>query len=92
MPRILLVSTRSEGLAPFTRALSSDSEVQLRQVEGHAEAIDEVRELSPHLVIIDAGLPDADRLEFVRELWQVDAMVNTAVISTLTHEQFHEAS
>ena len=51
-----------------------------------------VRTSPPHLVIIDANLPDTPPLELVQKLLMVNAMVNTAVISPLAEEEFHEAS
>jgi hypothetical protein len=47
---------------------------------------------APHLVIIDAGLADAEPLKLVQKLLMVNAMVITAVISPLSNEEFHEAS
>lgn len=91
MQRILLVSTRSEPLHSFIQSLSSDPDVQLEQVSNRAEAINAVRNSSPQLVIIDSGLPDADSFGFIRELMTINAMVNTAAISPLTDEQFHDA-
>ena len=44
------------------------------------------------LPIIDIELPDTEPLPLVQELLTVNAMVNTAVVSPLTEEEFHEAS
>ena len=45
-----------------------------------------------HLVIIDSGLPDTTPYDLVQKLLTVNAMVNTAVVSPLSEEEFHEAT
>jgi len=92
MPRILLVTTRPDELRTFTQYLCHEPEVQLQQVPGRKETVEKVRHFSPHLVIIDNDLRDTGSLDLVRELLKINAMMNTAVISPLTDEQFHEAS
>jgi DNA-binding NarL/FixJ family response regulator len=92
MLHIILASSRPKALQNFAAALSSNPEVQLQQVASGAEALEAVRAAAPHLVIIDADLPDAAPLELVQQLLLVNAMVNTAVVSPLADEEFHEAS
>ena len=81
---------RKPGCA-FAAALSSDPEVQLKQVATGTEALEAGRTLSPHLMVIDY-LPDTEPLSLVQKLLTVNAMVNTAVVSPLADEEFHEAS
>ena len=76
----------------FAAALSSNPEVNLQQVISGAEALEAARTSAPHLVIIDADLPDTAPLDLVQKLLMVNAMVNTAVVSPLSDEEFHEAS
>jgi DNA-binding NarL/FixJ family response regulator len=92
MLRIVLATTRLKALQNFAAALSVNPEVQLQQVASGVEALEAVRAAVPHLVIIDSDLPDAAPLELVQKLLQVNAMVNTAVVSSLSDEEFHEAS
>jgi CheY-like chemotaxis protein len=92
MLRILLVSGRRETIYPFAEGLASDPEVHLAQVGSGAEALSAVRTACPHLAIIDSELPDTDPLRLVSELLPVNAMVNTAVVSPLSDQEFHEAS
>ncbi len=87
---IVLASARPEASA-FAAALSSDPEVQLKQVATGAEALEAGRTLAPHLMVIDY-LPDTEPLSLVQKLLTVNAMVNTAVVSPLTDAEFHEAS
>lgn len=92
MLRILLVSARQEALLSFVEGFSSDTDVHLEKVASGAEALSAVRTAPPQLAVIDVGLPDTEPLPLVQELLTVNAMVNTAVLSPLTEEEFHEAS
>jgi DNA-binding NarL/FixJ family response regulator len=92
MLRVVLATNRPNALQAFAEALSSDPEVQLESIVSGAEALEAVRTSAPHLVIIDADLPDIAPLELVQKLLMVNAMVNTAVVSPLSDEEFHEAS
>jgi DNA-binding response OmpR family regulator len=90
--RILLVSARREAIHPFAEGLSSNPEVLLKQVDSGAEALRAVRTGAPQLLIVDEELPDMEPLHLVRELLGVNAMVNTAVVSSLPDQEFHEAT
>ena len=92
MLNLLLATARPQELKAFTANLAADPEVRLQQVASGAAALEAVRTSPPHLVIIDANLPDTPPLELVQKLLMVNAMVNTAVISPLAEEEFHEAS
>ena len=76
----------------FAAALASNPAVNLQRVISGAEALEAVRTTAPHLVVIDADLPDTAPLDLVQKLLRVNAMVNTAVVSPLSDEEFHEAS
>ena len=88
---IVLASARPEALLAFAAALASDPEVQLKQVATGADALEAGRTFPPHLMVIDY-LPDTEPLSLVQKLLTVNAMVNTAVVSPLADEEFHEAS
>ena len=88
---IVLASARPEALLAFAAALSSDPEVQLKQVATGAAALEAGRTFPPHLMVIDY-LPDTEPLSLVQKLLTFNAMVNTAVVSPLADEEFHEAS
>ncbi len=92
MLHILLATTRLETTHPFVETLSADSQVQLDRAASAAEVIEAVRASAPHLVIIDYKLPDAESLGLVSKILMVNAMVNSAVVSPLSEQEFHEAS
>jgi DNA-binding NarL/FixJ family response regulator len=92
MLHIVLATARPQAMQAFAAALSSNPEVNLQRVISGAEAQEAARAATPHLVIIDADLPDTAPLDLVQKLLLVNAMVNTAVVSPLSDEEFHEAS
>lgn len=92
MLHIVLATARPQAMQAFAAALSSDPEVNLQFVISGTEALEAARATAPHLVIIDADLPDTAPLDLVQKLLMVNAMVNTAVVSSLSDEEFHEAS
>jgi DNA-binding NarL/FixJ family response regulator len=89
---IVLATARLQAMQAFVEALSSNLEVRLQHVTSGAEALEAVRLSAPHLVIIDSGLADNEPLELVKKLLMINAMINTAVVSPLSEEEFHEAS
>jgi len=92
MLSILVVTSHRKPLRSLIETLSSDSEIHLEEVVSGTEALNSVRLSPPHLVVIDGELPDIKPLDLVRSLLQVNAMVATAVVSSLSEEQFHEES
>jgi DNA-binding NarL/FixJ family response regulator len=92
MLHILLVTPRLNSLQSFAEALSAAPEVRLEHAGTGAEAVAAAKGTAPHLVIIDEELPDATPLELVQKLLTVNALINTAVVSPLPEDQFHEAS
>ncbi len=89
---IILATSRPEAMQAFAKALSSDQEVHLKWMNSGTEALAMVSASSVQLVVIDSDLPDTDPLGLVQKLLIVNAMVNTAVISPLSDEEFHEKS
>ncbi len=92
MLHLLLVSARQETLHPLAEGLAADPEVRLELVSSGAEALRVIRTNAPQLAIIDSELPDREPLALVQELLTVNATVNTAVVSPLSEEAFHEAT
>jgi DNA-binding NarL/FixJ family response regulator len=92
MLRIVLATARPQALEAFAAALASNPEVQVQLAPNGAAALEATRTAAPQLVIIDQSLADAEPLELVQKLLMVNAMVNTAVISPVSEDEFHEAS
>lgn len=92
MLRILLATTRQATIRSFVDGLSSDQDVRLEVVPSKSDVLDAAHDNPPHLAVIDSELPDVEPLSLVSELLVVNAMINTAVISSLPDKDFHEAS
>jgi DNA-binding response OmpR family regulator len=92
MLNILIATSRPEAMRAFADGLRSDSQVRIESVASGTDAVEFVRKSPPNLVVVDAGLPDNEPLKLVSALLMVNAMVNTAVVSPLSEEEFHEAS
>ena len=90
MVDILLVTARGESLRPFVEGLSRDPGVRLDIVSSGAEALGVVQTQAPQLLIVDSTSERLDSFDLVRRIIGVNAMVNTAVASPLSEEDFHE--
>jgi DNA-binding response OmpR family regulator len=91
MLSIVLVTARRAALGPFLEGLSSDPSVSVEQAVSGTEVLSMVRAKAPQLVIIDSEPADREPLALIRELLTVNAMVNTAVLSSLSDQEFHDA-
>lgn len=89
---ILIVTRRALQLAPFADALARSTGAELRFTDGWANAQSTLKTLPPAFVVLDEGLRGGPPLELARQLIQVNAMINIAVVSPLPHKAFHEAS
>ncbi|MUM76977.1 hypothetical protein GKC30_04940 [Pseudodesulfovibrio sp. F-1] len=89
---IVIASPRSQQLGTFLAQLKRLKGCELVFAPTASATLEIVRTGAPAFAIIDEGLPDADPLKLVTDIMMVNAMVNTAVVSPLTDEEFHEAS
>jgi DNA-binding NarL/FixJ family response regulator len=92
MLTVILASKRQDVLAPFIEALQNDEEVALETTELATEVIQKIGEKSLQLVIIDYHLSDLAPLDLAKEILQINALTNIAVVSTMTEDDFHEAT
>jgi len=88
----LLATTREKDIDGFLRSLKGAGEVDIEVVQTGAEVLEKVRSKAPSFVIVDEGLPDFEPLPLVTEIMKINAMVNTAVVSSLSAKEFHDAS
>ena len=89
---IIIVTADRNNMQLLTKALSESGDFEITYAASSAKALEAVKTLTPSLVIIDEKLPDMAGLDFVRSLLFLNAMINTAVVSSLSPEAFHEAS
>ncbi len=87
---ILIASPDADALFPFCDALA-DAGHAVHVVATAEDAADAVATAAPGLCVVDAGLPGGDPFALVARIMRASAMVNTAVVSDLSDEDFHEA-
>ncbi len=90
MLHILLVTAREDRVQAFIEGLTREPEAQLDLTTSGSQALEMVRRACPDLVIVDSTSEKLDPLEVVRNIIGVNAMANTAVVSPLTEEEFHD--
>ncbi len=88
---ILLATTRYPELEEFISGLDRKKYNPVPASTGQ-EVLDLVGSIKPVLVILDENLPGCEPMELVRKIAGLDAMVNTAVITSMNRKEFHEKS
>lgn len=91
MLKILLVTSNKDHLSELGVSLAKN-DAQLSWAYSGQEALDHLKNTSPDLIVSDEKLSDMTGLELVLKSLSVNVMVNFAVISPLSEEDFHEAS
>lgn len=92
MLNILLVSPRQDRFEALQTEMASLHPTDFTNARDGRRAVARVRKQAVDLVVVDEDLGDMSGLELVRRLLKVNAMVNTAVVSTDSHQDFHEHS
>jgi CheY-like chemotaxis protein len=89
--RILLLTPAPANSLHFANSLAAECGGPLLRAGECAEALQKVSSHKPGLVIVDEHLRDGTALEFIRQLVNLNAFVNVAVMSGLPEDRFHEA-
>jgi DNA-binding NtrC family response regulator len=88
--KILLITSRPDQLKSFIHALDRDREIVT--VESIQETVKAIEKSTPALVIVDDQVLGVAGLDIVRHLISVNAFIQTAVLSALDQQEFHEQS
>ena len=89
---LLLVCREKDFLSGLASALKKHDDIMLSWSESGGKALDKISNSPVDLVITDENLGDMSGLELALKLLSINPMVNCAAISSLSHEDFHEAS
>ena len=92
MPRILLVADAAASLGKLAEALAKTDGVDILWAHDGKTALERVAGDAPQVVVMDETVGGATGLAWIRQLLAVDAFVQTAVVSRLPQDAFHEAS
>ena len=92
MIKILLVTSERESFSEFASALGKNDDVELSWAANGQEALEEIPDNPFDLVVVNENIGDMTGIEFMRKLLMINPMINCAAVSSLAHEEFHEAS
>ena len=92
MIKILLVTSEKESFSEFARLLKEKDDVALTWAASGQEALKAISDNPVDLAVVNENIGDMTGIEFLKKLLQTNPMINSAAISQLTSEEFHEAS
>ena len=92
MPLIMIATSKVNGLSELVSMLTLKTDVEGFRVESGKMALDAAEKLTPDLIVIDEQLDDMSGLDLAQRVLSVNAFINTALVSSLSDEDFHEAS
>jgi len=92
MLKLLLVSRDKDSLRDLSSALTGKDDIELEVSASGEIALAMLSNKAVDLVVVDEDLGDMTALELSRRLLKINPMINCAVVSSLPHEEFHEAS
>jgi CheY-like chemotaxis protein len=89
---ILLITSRPAHQKEFVQALDQHEKITVITAESIQEAVLAVEKQPPILVVTDDQVCGLTGLDIVRRLIEVNAFIQTAVISELDDHEFHNRS
>jgi len=89
---VLVATSRPAELAEFINALGAETGQDIDVTSSGAVTLEQVKAAVPSLVVVDEGLEDFTPLKLVVEIMMISAMTNTAVVTSMTDKEFHDAS
>jgi DNA-binding response OmpR family regulator len=92
MKKILMVTDRKENFHTFMDALSRAADTKIEIAASADAALAAASETTPDLVVNDETVGGTPGLKIARSILMKNAMINQAVVSPLSPEDFHEAS
>lgn len=92
MHRLLLVTSDKNSLSDLASALLTHGDVELSWADSGEAALDMISKTPVDLLVTDEKLVDMSGLKLANRLLHVNPMINCAAVSSLSHEDFHEAS
>lgn len=92
MHRFLLVTPNKDSLSLLASTLAAQDGVDLSWAQSGGKALDMIADTAFDLVVTDERLGDMTGLELAAKLISINPMMNCAAVSSLSPEDFHEAS
>ena len=92
MIKLLLVSSDDDSLSTLAAALAKHNDVHIMQELSGAAALEKITNQNFDLMITDENTDDMTGLELIEKTVRINPMINCAAVSTLSQDEFHEAS
>ncbi|MBM9537489.1 response regulator [Desulfobulbus alkaliphilus] len=89
---ILFVAKDFSRFALLVDRLRRKQDVRFMPAATGSSGLKQLQGMTMDLVIVDQQLDDMSGIEFVQRLVQVNPLVNTAIVGTLSEADFHEAT
>jgi DNA-binding NarL/FixJ family response regulator len=90
MTCILLVSKAPDNFSELAVGLEKRDGIDLIRVESQEEAFEKAKEVRLDVVVVDDELADGKGLDLVTGLVQKYPLINCALVSALSDDDFHE--
>ena len=92
MTRILLVTGNSGEFDTFKKGLPEEWNNSLTTLSSAEKAFDTVKKEKVDVVVVGSSLDDDTSLGFVKKLMKSHPLVNCAMVSSLSADEFHEVT
>jgi len=92
MIKILLVTSEKKPFSEFAGVLEQKDDVELFWTATGQEALEAISGNPVDLVVVNENIGDMTGIEFMKKLLPINPMINSAAVSPLSPEEFHEAS
>lgn len=92
MLKVLLVSNNDESLSELISVFRENDDIELLHADSGRTALEMVKTNAVDLVVTDKEVGDMSGLDFSKKLIVKNPMINCVAVSSLSEEDFHEAS
>ena len=89
---VLLLATDLTKFSALVTGLQRQPEIELLSAETGVAGLSLIKSKQIDLVIVDEQIGDMRGIAFVKQLVKINPLANTAIVSALTAEEFHEAT
>jgi len=90
MTEIIIASPDAGQLTDFSRALAAVSGLTISQTDSTTAALAAVADPEASLLVVDARISADEGKQLIRGTLMANAMINSAVLSDMPEEDFHE--
>ncbi|MBT3224950.1 MAG: hypothetical protein HN580_00315 [Deltaproteobacteria bacterium] len=92
MIKLLLAGQEGGSLSSLSKILEQYDNVSVLRIDSEEIALDLIHYQKVDFAIVDEQLKETTGLQFVEKMVVINPMMNSALISSLSAEDFHEAS